>query len=84
MFAALGVASTVTGCVEEELGPPPTVPAPYRALATSELGTVGAPGPQDQPFGEALAGFAHEVNRLHAFRGPQSDAAIGWSVLELR
>lgn len=83
VVAALGAASTVTGCVEQELGPPSITAAPYRALATSELATVGAPGPQDQPFGEALAGFAHEVNRLHALHGAQADAAIAWSTLQL-
>jgi hypothetical protein len=83
VVAALSAASTVIGCVAEELGPPAIAAAPYPALATSELATVGAPGPQDQPFGEALAGFAHEVNRLHAFKGAQADAAIAWSTLQL-
>lgn len=83
VFAALGAASTLTGCVEEQLGPPPIVPAPYRSLATSVLSTVGTPGPQDQPFGEALTGFANEVNRLHAFHGAQADARIAWSTLDL-
>jgi hypothetical protein len=81
--SAIGAASALMGCVEEPLGPPPVVPAPYQALATAQLQTLGAPGPQDQPFGEALAAFAHEVNRVHAFEGARAEASISWSVLQL-
>ena len=82
VFAVLSAASTLAAC-EEQLGPPPTVPAPYRALADAEPQTVGSPGPQDRPFGEALAGLAHEVYRIHANEGAQADASINWSVLQL-
>ena len=83
VFAAVSATSAFTGCVEEPLGPPPAVPAPYRALATAQLRTVGAPGPQDQPFGEALADYAREVHRVHAFEGAQAEASISGSVLRL-
>lgn len=83
LFAALGAASTVAGCVEEQFGPPATMPAPYRALSSAELQTVGSPGPQDRPFGEALAAYAQEVNRIHAFQGRRVDASISWAVLQL-
>jgi hypothetical protein len=82
-FAAVSAISALTGCVEESLGPPPTVPAPYRALATAQLQTVGAPGPQDQAFGEALTEYAREVHRIHAFEGARAEAQITWSVLRL-
>ncbi len=54
-LSAASAASAVMGCVEEPLGPPPVVPAPYRDLADAELSTLGTPGPQDRPFGEALS-----------------------------
>jgi hypothetical protein len=82
VVAALSATSTMIGCVEEPLALPP-VAAPYRALANAELATVGSPGPQDQAFGEALSGFAHEVDRAHAFQGARADASISWSVLQL-
>jgi hypothetical protein len=83
LFAALSATSAITGCVEEQFGPPATVPGPYRALSDAQLQTVGSPGPQDRPFGEALAGYAQEVSRIHAYQGRRADASISWSVLQL-
>jgi hypothetical protein len=83
VFAALSATSALVGCVEEPLGPPAVVPAPYRALGDAELATLGSPGPQDRPFGEALSGYAQEVNRIHAFAGPRADPSIAWAVLQL-
>lgn len=83
LFAALGAASTITGCVEEQLAPPVTPPAPYRALSNAALQTVGSPGPQDRRFGEALSAYAQEVSRIHAFQASRADASISWAVLQL-
>jgi hypothetical protein len=82
-LAALGAASAAMGCVEEPLGPPPVVPAPYRDLGDAELATLGTPGPQDRPFGEALSGYAQAVSRIQAFTGARSDSSIAWAVLQL-
>lgn len=83
LFAALGAASTITGCVEEQLAPPATPPPPYRALSNAELQTVGSPGPQDRRFGETLSAYAQEVSRIHAVQGRRADASIRWAVLQL-
>jgi hypothetical protein len=81
--ATMVAASATMGCVEEPMGPPTRVPEPYRAMASAQLQTVGEPGPQDRPFGEALVAYALEVDRIHAFEGARADAAIGWAVLQL-
>jgi len=81
--ATMVAASATMGCVEAPMGPPTRVPEPYRAMASAQLQTVGSPGPQDQPFGEALSAYALEVNRIHAFEGARADAAISWAVLQL-
>ena len=81
--AALGASSAIMGCVEGPMGPPTRAPEPYRAMASAQLQTVGSPGPQDRPFGEALAAYALEVDRIHAFEGERADAAIAWSILQL-
>lgn len=83
LVAALGAASTIVGCVDEQLAQPATPAAPYRALSDAALQTVGSPGPQDRPFGEALSAYAQEVNRIHSFQGRRAEASISWAVLQL-
>jgi hypothetical protein len=83
LFAALGAACTTAGCVEEQLAPPATPPAPYRALSNAALQTVGSPGPQDRRFGETLSAYAQEVSRVHAVQERRADATISWAVLQL-
>jgi hypothetical protein len=77
----VGVTAAIAGCIEppaEAIGP-----RVYTAMAGAEVATVGEPGPQDLPFGEALVAFSHELGDLHACDGEQADAGIRAEVVAL-
>lgn len=82
--AALGL---LAGCVEEPRSAVATaqaeVPGIYAAMRAAELRTLGEPGPQDLPFGEALVTYSRELAGIHAFDGAQADASIRWAVGQL-
>ncbi len=62
---AASACALLVACAEE---PPAAIgPGIYPALETAEMMTLGAPGPQDVPFAEALAAYSHALGRLHAF-----------------
>jgi hypothetical protein len=81
ILAAAGAAVAAWGCVEEPrhaLGP-----GVYVAMTGAALATVGTPGPQDIPFGEALTAFSQRLGDLHADQGEQADVGIHAELLEL-
>jgi hypothetical protein len=72
--AALGLAGlSLAGCGEER--PPAIGPGVYPALAAADIVTIGEPGPQDVPFGQALVTYSQQLGSLHA-RDPDADARI--------
>jgi hypothetical protein len=80
MVAAATATVAVSGCVE---APAPAIgPGIHRALAASEIATLGTPGLPDVPFGEALVTFSQALAGLHA-TGPDADARIRDQVLTL-
>jgi hypothetical protein len=67
---AAGAALFAAACAEE---PQQAIgPGVYPALAAAEVVTLGQPGPQDVPFGQALLGYSQELGHLHA-----TDANVG-------
>jgi hypothetical protein len=71
--------SVLSGCAEE---PAAIGPGIHHALDAAVVASVGRPGPQDLPFGQALVGFSQELGRLHAF-DEDADSGIARAVLEL-
>jgi hypothetical protein len=84
LSAILAAATAVTmgaGCAEE---PEPAVgPGVYAGLTAAQVATVGSPGPQDLPFGEALVTYSRELARIHAFQGAVADERLAWEVRQL-
>jgi hypothetical protein len=79
-LAGIGlVGSAPSGCAEE---PAAIGPGVHEALNAAVIASVGRPGPQDLPFGQALVGFSQALGRLHAF-DEDADAAIAHEVLAL-
>ncbi len=81
ILAAAGATAAAGGCVEET--PRAQGPDVYVAMTGAVLATVGYPGPQDIPFGEALVAFSRRIGDLHSDQGEQADASIQAAVLEL-
>ena len=84
LSAILAVATAVTmsaGCAEE---PEPAIgPGVYTGLTAAQVATVGSPGPQDLPFGEALVAYSRELASIHAFQGAVADERLAWEVRQL-
>lgn len=81
ILAAVTAVIMSAGCAEE---PEPAIgPGVYAGLAGAQLATVGAPGPQDLPFGEALIAYSHELARIHAYQGTVADDQLAWEVRQL-
>jgi hypothetical protein len=81
ILAAASAATVSIGCAE---GPPPALgPGVYAELAGAQIATLGSPGPQDLPFGEALIAYSRELARLHAFQGGPADERLAGEVQQL-
>ena len=81
IVAVAGAAVLACGCAESAA--PPIGPGVYVAMNGAALATVGTPGVQDIPFGEALLTYSRQLSGLHADQGVQADAAIRNQVLWL-
>jgi hypothetical protein len=68
--AVAGVA--LSACAEEQTAIGPSV---HPALAGATIATVGTPGPQDAPFGQALVMFSQGLGQLNA-AAEDADARI--------
>ena len=79
-IAAAAATAAIAGCVAEAR---PTIgPGIHRALAASEIASLGAPGLADVPFGEAIVTFSQALSDLHA-SGEQADGRIHDEILAL-
>jgi hypothetical protein len=81
ILAAASAAAVGAGCAEEPL--PAIGPGVHAGLAGAQIATIGSPGPQDLPFGEALITYSRELARIHAFEGETADERLGWEVRQL-
>jgi hypothetical protein len=80
MLAVAAATAAVAGCGET---PPAMIgPGIHRALAASEVASLGTPSLPDIPFGEALVTFSRALADLHAFE-EQADAHIRDELLAL-
>jgi len=82
ILAAAGATVLSLGCAENA-EPPAIGPAVYPAMNAAALATVGSPGVQDLPFGEALLTYSRNLSTLHADQREQTDAGIRDQVLWL-
>src|SRR5262245_25740608 len=85
IVAAAGATALLGGCAEETaFAPPPAAPrGVYAAMRATELATIGAPGPADLPFGEALVTYSHLLGEVHAWEGERADALIREAIFQL-
>jgi hypothetical protein len=86
-LGAIGMAAgaaLLAGCAGEAAeAPPPARPGVYATMRATQLLTVGAPGPADLPFGEALVTYSRMLGDVHAWQGARSDEAIREATLQL-
>jgi hypothetical protein len=78
-----GAAASLAGCAAEVAEGPPARPGVLATMRSTQLLTVGAPGPADLPFGEALVTYSRMLGDVHAWQGERSDEAIREAILQL-
>lgn len=83
LVAATAATGLLAGCVDEPSSVPAQPSGAQAALRAAELRTVGVPGPQDLPFGEALVTYSRELAGMHAFDEARAGASIRWAVVQL-